>query len=333
MTSITSDEYDKVFSKVLGQSKEYVGDVVQGIDFDKAVDLNSLLGSMKCTGFQAYNLGLVIDQINMMRKEGCKIFFGYTSNMVSCGVREVIRYLVKHKYVDAIVCTAGGIEEDFIKVMYPTMLGDFYYKGKDLYPNGFNRIGNLILPNSNYCCFEDFMEPVLEKCLKEQNEDGVRWTPSKLIRRLGLEINNEKSIYYWAAKNDIPVFSPAITDGSVGDMLFFFSFKHEGFVLDLVEDAIKIEQMAFEAKKVGVLLSGAGIAKHHILNAMRRRGGCDYCAMISTSIECDGSDGGAEIEADRTKNYFKPECKPARVIGDSSILFPLIVSQTFAKKE
>jgi len=41
---------------------------------------------------------------------------------------------------------------------------------------------------------------------------------------LGLAINNEESIYYWAAKNDIPVFCPAFSDGAIGDMLYFFSF-------------------------------------------------------------------------------------------------------------
>ena len=52
----------------------------------------------------------------------------------------------------------------------------------------------------------------------------------RLIHRLGLEINNEESVCYWAAKNGIPIFSPALTDGSLGDMLFFHSFKNPGLV-------------------------------------------------------------------------------------------------------
>jgi len=44
-----------------------------------------------------------------------KIFLGYTSNMISCGMREIIRFLCEHKYIDAIVSTCGGIEEDIIK--------------------------------------------------------------------------------------------------------------------------------------------------------------------------------------------------------------------------
>ena len=64
------------------------------------------------------------------------------------------------------------------------------------------------------------------------------WSPSKVISRLGKEINDESSIYYWAAKNNIPVFSPALTDGSIGDMMFFHSFRNPGLVLDILQGSI-----------------------------------------------------------------------------------------------
>lgn len=69
---------------------------------------------------------------------------------------------------------------------------------------------------------------------------GYLWTPSKVIARLGEEINNRDSIYYWAAKNKIPVFSPALTDGSLGDMMYFHSFKNPGLVIDIVSGRFKL---------------------------------------------------------------------------------------------
>ncbi len=48
-----------------------------------------------------------------------KIFLGFTSNLISSGVREHIRYLVQHSMVDVLVTTAGGVEEDLIKVILP----------------------------------------------------------------------------------------------------------------------------------------------------------------------------------------------------------------------
>lgn len=114
-----------------------------------------------------------------------KIFFGYTSNLISSGTRETIRYLAEHKMVDVIVTTAGGVEEDLIKCLAPTYLGDFKLDGVSLRKKGINRIGNLLVPNDNYVLFEDWMKPRLDAMLEEQKRDGVVWTPSKMIHRLG----------------------------------------------------------------------------------------------------------------------------------------------------
>ncbi|CAM4648237.1 unnamed protein product [Lepidochelys olivacea] len=63
--------------------------------------------------------------------------------------------------------------------------------------------------------------PILDQMVAEQNMEGVKWTPSKMIAQLGKEINNSESVYYWAQKNNIPVLSLALMDGFLGDMIFF----------------------------------------------------------------------------------------------------------------
>ena len=105
-----------------------------------------------------------------------------------------------HKHVDCVVTTAGGIEEDLIKCLAPTYLGSFTASGKELRDGGLNRIGNLVVPNDNYCAFEDWLTPILNKMLEEQQKEGTKWTPSKMINRLGKEINHEDSVLYWAWK-------------------------------------------------------------------------------------------------------------------------------------
>ena len=59
--------------------------------------------------------------------------------------------------------SAGGVEEDFIKCLAPTYLGDFKLKGVELRAKGVNRLGNLLIPNANYCLFEDWISPILHK--------------------------------------------------------------------------------------------------------------------------------------------------------------------------
>jgi Deoxyhypusine synthase len=93
--------------------------------------------------------------------------------------------------------TAGGVEEDLIKCMGKTYVGAFQLGGKELRLKGQNRIGNMLVPNNNYCAFEEFINPVLSEMLAQQNENGTSWTPSKMIRRFGERINDEDSVYYW----------------------------------------------------------------------------------------------------------------------------------------
>ena len=300
-------------SAVLGESASMPADAqtCKGHEFrieqprQEEQELDRLMASFMTTGFQATNLALAVEQIRQMRawrlsdsewKQGddealrpmeirerirARIFFAYTSNQISCGQREVLRFLVQHKMVDCIVTTAGGIEEDIIKCFQPTYMGDFKLSGKDLRKKGINRIGNLLVPNKNYCDFEDWVSPLIRQMHDEQDAADVEWakqvaardpsdteplppkfawTPSKFIHRLGEEINNPESVLYWAAVNDIPVFCPALTDGSVGDMIFFHSYKRPGFVLDIAQDIRRINDLAVQSHCTYVFV-GTGFSR------------------------------------------------------------------------
>jgi len=327
---------------------------VQGPNFDSPLSLQELLDSYKRIGFQANSLGKAIDVVNKMRKwrlsddpitedesdaylspevraqTKCNIFLGYTSNLISSGLREVILHLVKHKHVKAIVTTAGGIEEDFIKCLGKTYLADFNLDGAELRKKGMNRIGNLIVPNDNYCKFEDWLTPILDSMLAEQKETGQIWSPSTFIRRLGKEINNEESVYYWAYKNDIPVFCPALTDGSLGDMIYFHSFKNPGLIVDIVSDIRALNELARRSRKAGMIILGGGVCKHQIANAMLIRNGADYSVYINTGQEFDGSDSGARPDEAVSWGKIRAGSESVKVFADATLVFPLLVAATFA---
>ena len=56
-----------------------------------------------------------VDVILRMKKSGAKIYFTYTSNMVTSGLRGFFAQLIELKIIDVIVTTVGGIEEDIMK--------------------------------------------------------------------------------------------------------------------------------------------------------------------------------------------------------------------------
>jgi deoxyhypusine synthase len=69
-------------------------------------------------------------------------------------------------------------------------------------------------------------------------------------------------------QNDIPVFCPALTDGSLGDMIYFHSFKNPGLIVDIVRDIRALNELSRKSKKAGMIILGGGVCKHQIANAM-----------------------------------------------------------------
>jgi len=310
---------------ILKKSKEIESISIKGYDFNKPFNFDEFLKSYGSTGFQASNLKKAIEIIKKMREDKAFIYLGYTSNMVSSGLREIIRYLAEHKLVDVLVTTAGGIEEDFVKCLGDFKLGSFNADGAELREKGINRIGNIFVPNSRYVNFEKFVLSIL----KDYKNEIL--TPSKLIRILGEKINNKESIYYWAWKNNIQVFSPAIMDGSLGDMIYFFKSNNPGFKLEIAEDTLELNNSTIGKKKTGMIILGGGVVKHSICNANLYRNGADYAVYINSNPEFDGSDSGASPEEAKSWGKITGKGESVKVFGDATIIFPLIIAGFLAR--
>jgi deoxyhypusine synthase len=341
------------------QTEDEYGPVIKGFDLEatESIDYKRILDSFMTTGIQASQMAMAMDEVNKMldwsladepiatdeedefkdpevrKNVHCRVWLSYTSNMISSGCREYIRYLVKHKMVQAIVTTAGGIEEDFVKCMATHHLGSFTTPGIEMRAKGINRIGNMVVPNDSYCDFEDWLTPILDAMWEEQMNEKVVWTPSKLIARLGKEINHEDSVYYWAYKNNIPVFCPALTDGSLGDMLYFHTYKREGFTLDIVRDIRAINDLAIKSRRCGAIIIGGSVPKHHTLNANLMRNGVDYAVYINTGQSFDASDSGASADEAVSWGKIRYTANPVKVNSEATLVLPWIVARCFAERQ
>ena len=310
---------------------------VKGYDFNKGLDYPALLKSLRTTGIQAMHLskaiGLLSEGLAWRGPKGERPFvcLSFTSNAVSCGLREHIRFLAEHKLVDLMVTTCGAIEEDAMKCMLPMFTGDFRQDDKQLRMQQMNRIGNLLIPNENYCKFEDFFVPIVKKMKEDQDQNKTIYSPSMVIDKIGEELNCKSSILYWCHRNGIPLFCPAITDGAVGDVLFFQDYKAKGFIIDVAKDFTKMSHLIRDNlhRRRGALLLGGGISKHHVLFANSRYGGVDFSVYVNTSFESDGSDSGSTPSGDKTSNKISKEGRAIKVFSDFSLVMPFIMSEAF----
>ncbi len=323
---------DKTARKnILKDGEEIKGTAIRGYDFSKGADYSEIIKHFATSGFQASNFSKAVEITNKMIEDKAKIYLGYTSNIISSGLRDVIRFLIQNKKVDICVTTGGGVEEDIIKCLGDFILGDFNADGTMLRKKAINRIGNIFVPNSRYVKFEKFVMPILEEIYNEQKKRNKPFLTYEIVWKLGEKINDERSICYWAWKNRIRIHCPTIMDGSLGDMIYFFKYKKEDFMIDISEDTKELNESTIGLERTGVIILGGGVVKHSILNANLYRNGADYAVYINNAQEFDGSDAGAFPEEAVSWGKLTSESKRVKVFGDATIIFPLLVAESFAR--
>ena len=308
---------------------------IKGYDFDSKFSFDDFLKSYMNTGFQATNLAQSIEIIKNMRRDNATIFLAFTSNMGSCGVREQIKYLVKNKFVHVLSTTAGAIEEDVIKCFKPFVMGDFRAPGKILFEDGINRTGNIFVPNDRYIYFERFMTKFLERIYKIQKEKNKIIDVREFVYEMGHELEiqkvekKEESFVYWAYKNKIPFFVPALLDGSLGDMVYFFKKNNFDFKIDTSDYIVEVTDIAINCEKMGIIAIGGSVPKHLVANAAIFREGCEYAVYINTGLEMEGSNAGAPIDEAVSWGKIKVDAQKIKVECEASVVFPLIVAGAF----
>jgi deoxyhypusine synthase len=281
-------------------------------------------------GFTGRHFAEAVDILADMWTDGrCFKILSFPADIVSTGLRGVIRQLVRDGRVNLVVTTCGTLDHDVARSFAPYLKGDFRLDDGKLLKAGYHRLGNVLVPKSSYGpLLEDKIQPFLERLYDE----GIRQVGgSELAWLLGSRLLNEDSILYWAAKNKVPVVVPGITDGAVGSQIWLFSQRRRDFRVDVLKDEETMSDAVFESKEMGALMLGGGISKHHAIWWAQFRGGLDYAVYITTAVEYDGSLSGALVKEAVSWGKVKPKAKQVTVHGDVTALLPFLVSAAIGR--
>jgi deoxyhypusine synthase len=297
---------------------------VKDIELRENQSVSELVDIMGTSGFQGTEIKRAADIIAGMKRDNSKIYLTFTSNMVTSGLRGLFSQIIRLGIVDVIVTTTGGIEEDIMKSLGEEFLiGEYRTDDVALHEKGMNRIGNLMITNESYARFEDYMLPVIDSIYKKKKRLAI----SEFLHEIGLLLDDERSILYQAARKNIPVFCPAITDGSLGFHLYMFQQDNPDFIIDAVSDFSNLLAASSFDDKKGVISLGGGVSKHHAIFGILLNGGCDHAVYMTTSRPYSGSMGGATTSEAKTWGKVKVDANEVTVIGDVSITFPLVMSR------
>ncbi len=279
----------------------------------------------KSHGFMAGHVARASRILYEMIREGDKVkrFLAFTGNIVATGLRGVLAQLLRDGFFDVVITTCGAVDHDIARgTGHKYYVGEWIVDESILHDLDIHRLGNVYVPVESYGrAIEKFTLKLLDELVKIKDT----WTPSELLRETGKRINDKYSILRAAAEQDIPVFVPGIFDGSFGTQLVLHS-QFSGLKIDLISDEKKLFDIVFSSEKLGALIIGGGISKHHTIWYAQFKEGLDYAIYITTAVEYDGSLSGAHPREAISWGKIKPKAKQVVVYGDATVFLPLIVA-------
>ncbi len=304
-------------------------------DIEPTGDLEKLVSSMAAAGgFTARKLAEGVEILERMARGGCTNFLSFPAALMATGTRGILRTLVERRLVDVVITTCGTVDHDLARTWAKYYHGSFEMDDAVLHKLGVNRLGNVLVPNESYgIVIERKVQPILD----ELWESGKRSLSTReLLWEFGRRTGSRKSFLYWCWKNKIPVFIPAIFDGSFGYQLWSFWQDHKEFRIDEFRDEAELSDIVYTAKKTGALIIGGGVSKHHTIWWNQFRDGLDYAVYITTAPEWDGSLSGARMREGISWGKVKEKARQVTIEGDASVLLPLMISallQRIGQKE
>ncbi|MHB8566549.1 MAG: deoxyhypusine synthase [Nitrososphaerales archaeon] len=312
------------------QGKKFIP--VKDIELREDSSINDVITQMQASGgFQAKNLGTALDILErMVNDKHCVKFLSFPAAIISTGNRGVVKEIVKRKLCDVIITTCGTLDHDLARAYKPYLSGgEFTMDDVDLEKKGVHRLGNVLVPRDNY---GPLIEEKVQRILSDMYHNGEREPSTRLLcERLG-ESLDDNSILFWAAKNNIPVFVPGITDGAVGSQCWLFYQMHRDFKIDLLKDEQELSDIVYSAKKSGALMMGGGISKHHTLWWNQFRDGLDYAVYITSATEQDGSLSGAQVREAISWGKVSMKARQVTVFGEVTTILPFLTAALIQRK-
>src|SRR5207245_4504104 len=117
---------------------------------------------------------------------------------------------------------------------------------------------------------------------------------AELVVHIGRTINEQDAFLRKAAHRNVKICSSGVVHSLLA--LSFWSFAQtETLQMNPFSDVTKMVNMAMDAEKIGVLILGGGVPKHHTLLASVLREGVDRAVQITSDRPEPGGLSGAPL--------------------------------------
>ncbi len=324
------------------KSSKFLTVPTRPIPVDRDRSVAGLLEKMEGAGFGAKQLAEAHRIWLDMLDDNSTIYMCGAGNLVPAGLRRLLAYVIKNRFVDVLVLSGGVLFADLHET-----LGRHYYQAHpsmaddELETSQVVRIGDMLANQEEYREADEWIGSVIN-----QLEQGRAYSTREFLHLIGrelAEIANEDGILTSAFKARVPIFCPDLVNSEISVGLVRSRFeKKTQFVFDTVQDALEMMQIAQRTRNSGLINLGSHNAKNflditelslYIVRTNPR--GHKYAISIANDTPPQGA-RTPSIQNTFTSNFGKlvRGATTAYVDCDASIAVPMLVtalSQTAAK--
>jgi deoxyhypusine synthase len=273
----------------------------------KEKTISQLLAEMSQTAYQGRKLGEAVDVWEKMLKEkDLTIVMGLAGSMSTAGQWTIVNWLIENRYIDVLVSTGANVSEDIVDAM-----GLGYWQGSQLADDeellgiDVNRYYDVFGKETDYRKMEEL---VTDFVLTLRTD--FAYSSAEFLYLLGKYLGERdiQSITAVAAKNAVPIFSPAMSDSAYGETFLLAKNKGHTIILDSVKEFDQFVSIGTKTKDVGVIYVGGGVPK-------------DITQLIAISVSPQTNDQGvADREGHLRKSlqeYYYPHKYAIQITTDA----------------
>lgn len=301
-------------------------------------DISRLLEGMSRTGFQGRKLGESLDiWSRMIEDDGCTIMLGLSGAMIPAGMQQCLIELVRRRYVDVIVSTGANVFHDTCEHLgVRHYLGHHHVDDRQLFEHGIDRIYDV------FAYEEQFRE--IDAYIADFSRSIAPFNGSsrEFIGRLGAFLIDaapgSESLVAECARQNVPVFIPALCDSSIGIGLVMARRKGIEVNIDQIADTDEITRIVEGASSTGVIYIGGGVPKNFIQQTQviasiheQNCGGHAYAVQFTTDAPHWGGLSGCTFDEAISWGKESPFCPNVQCFCDATIALPLITSGLVGK--
>ena len=315
-----------------------------------------LIRNMSLTGFQGRKLGEAVEVWQRMLKEKeITIWLGISGAIVPAGMRKIISFLIKNRFVDAICSTGAQLFHELFETMGKKhFIGEPSINDCLLFKEGIVRIYDVLAKEEDLLDCEFFIKRTAIDYLKDGQIYSTREINEILGRELAKVSKDKDSILINAYKSGVPIFTPAFGNSYIGIAVWYAGMREKkNFIVDSIKDLSESAFLTFNSKKTGVIYLGGGEPKNYIqqtaeitpnladpeyiksLKPLSEKPGLrkphSYAIQITTDSPHYGGLSGCTFEEAQSWGKVTEKAKKIQCFCDITIALPFIAQALFEK--